>query len=36
MTELFFPNKPLDTFTIISKDKAPKIIDLKIQEFQFN
>ena len=36
MTELFFPNNPLDTFSIISKDKDLKIIDLKIQEFQFN
>ena len=36
MTELIFPNNPIDTFSIISKDKDLKIIDLKIQEFQFN
>lgn len=36
MTEIFFPNSPFNMFSIHSKDKTIKIMDLKIQELQFN
>ncbi|WP_299109250.1 glycoside hydrolase family 32 protein [uncultured Winogradskyella sp.] len=36
MTELFFPNYPLELFSITSKDKTFKIENLQIQEFKFN
>ena len=36
MTELFFPNHPLEMFSIESEDKTFKIENLKIQEFKFN
>ena len=36
MTELFFPNYPLELFSITSKDKSFNIENLKIQEFKFN
>lgn len=36
LTELFFPNQPLELFSISSKDKDFKIQNLKIQEFKFN
>ena len=35
MSELFFPNGPMEKFNIISDDKTFKIENLKIQEFDF-
>jgi len=36
MTELFFPNYPLNKVSIFSNDKTFKIEKLKIQQFKFN
>jgi len=36
MTEIFFPNVPFTSFSIHSKDKEIKILNLKIQELQIN
>ena len=36
MTELFFPNSPLEMFSIISNDETFKIENVNIQEFNFN
>ena len=36
MTEIFFPNQPFETFSIMSSDDDLMIKNIKIEEFQFN